>query len=74
MDHSLTWINEQWRVHCVSLTMCALGEDRIMLGTDYPFPLGEVLISDTFPGKVITQSKFSETIQVIHKDYKIIYE
>jgi len=47
----------------LKLLVDVIGEDRIMLGTDYPFPLGEVLISDTFPGKVITQSKFSETIQ-----------
>ena len=29
-----------------------IGEDRVILGTDYPFPLGEVQIVDTWPGKV----------------------
>jgi len=36
-----------------------IGEDRVILGTDYPFPLGEVQIVDTWPGKVISESKFS---------------
>ena len=31
-----------------------IGEDRVILGTDYPFPLGEVQIVDTWPGKVGT--------------------
>ena len=29
-----------------------------MLGTDYPFPLGEVQIVDTYPAKVILESDF----------------
>ena len=36
-----------------------VGEDRVMLGTDYPFPLGEVRIVDTWPGKAIQQAAFS---------------
>jgi len=36
-----------------------IGEDRVILGTDYPFPLGEVQIVDTWPGKVIAESDFS---------------
>ena len=40
-----------------------MGEDRVLLGTDYPFPLGEVLIADTFPGKVIEQSHFSPDVK-----------
>ena len=38
-----------------------MGEDRVILGTDYPFPLGEILISDTYPGKVIKESQFSSS-------------
>ena len=41
------------------LLVDVMGEDRVILGTDYPFPLGEVLIADTFPGKVIDESQFS---------------
>ena len=33
-----------------------VGEDRVLLGTDYPFPLGEVRILDTYPGKVILEN------------------
>jgi len=40
-----------------------IGEDRVMLGTDYPFPLGEVLIADAYPGKVIKESEFSPHIK-----------
>ena len=32
-----------------------MGEDKVMLGTDYPFPLGE-----NTPGKLIMESNFSE--------------
>ena len=39
-------------------------QDRVMLGTDYPFPLGEVLIADAYPGKVIKESEFSPHIKV----------
>ena len=35
-----------------------------MLGTDYPFPLGEVKIVDTYPGKVVLESRHSESIKV----------
>ena len=35
-----------------------------MLGTDYPFPLGEVRICDTWPGKVVEQSKYSDSVKV----------
>jgi len=31
----------------------------VILGTDYPFPLGEVQIVDVWPGKVIAESDFS---------------
>ena len=43
----------------LELLVEVMGEDRVILGTDYPFPLGEILISDTYPGKVIQESKFS---------------
>ena len=47
-----------------------IGEDRVMLGTDYPFPLGEVQILDTYPGKVITDNDaLSEKTKV--KNYLI---
>ena len=39
-------------------------QDRVMLGTDYPFPLGEVLISDTYPGKVVQEADFSPHVKV----------
>ena len=48
----------------LELLVDVIGEDRIMLGTDYPFPLGEVKIVDTFPGKVVQESRFSENIKV----------
>jgi aminocarboxymuconate-semialdehyde decarboxylase len=35
-----------------------MGDDKIMLGTDYPFPLGE-----NTPGKLITESNFSDEIK-----------
>jgi aminocarboxymuconate-semialdehyde decarboxylase len=35
-----------------------MGEDRIMLGSDYPFPLGELT-----PGKLITDSNFDEEVK-----------
>jgi len=37
------------------LLLDVIGEERVIFGTDYPFPLGEVLISDTYPGKVIQE-------------------
>ena len=37
----------------ISSDLKVIGEDRVILGTDYPFPLGEVQIVDTWPGKVI---------------------
>ena len=37
---------------------------QVMLGTDYPFPLGEVRICDTWPGKVVEQSKYSDSVKV----------
>jgi len=40
------------------LLLDVIGEDRVMLGTDYPFPLGEVQIVDTYPAKVILESDF----------------
>ena len=36
----------------ISSDLKVIGEDRVILGTDYPFPLGEVQIVDTWPGKV----------------------
>ena len=38
-----------------------IGEDRVILGTDYPFPLGEVQIVDTWPGKVRTKITNKQT-------------
>lgn len=35
-----------------------MGEDKVALGTDYPFPLGELE-----PGKLINESKFSDGIK-----------
>ena len=36
----------------ISSDFKVIGEDRVILGTDYPFPLDEVQIVDTWPGKV----------------------
>ena len=47
----------------LELLLEVIGEDRVMLGTDYPFPLGEVKICDTFPGKVVQESRFEESIK-----------
>jgi len=47
----------------LKLLVDVIGEDRVMLGTDYPFPLGEVLIGDTFPGKVVQEADFSPHIK-----------
>jgi len=35
-----------------------MGEDKVMLGSDYPFPLGE-----NHPGKLILDSQFSEEVK-----------
>lgn len=35
-----------------------MGDDKIALGTDYPFPLGELK-----PGKLINESKFSDEVK-----------
>ena len=48
----------------LELLLEVIGEDRVMLGTDYPFPLGEVKIVDTYPGKVVVESKHSDSIKV----------
>ena len=53
----------------LKLLLEVIGEDRVMLGTDYPFPLGEVLIADTFPGKVVTESGLSSNLKV-HTRFK----
>ena len=45
------------------LLLDVVGEDRVMLGTDYPFPLGEVLIADTYPGKVVTEADFDKKLK-----------
>jgi len=47
----------------LKLLVDVIGEDRVMLGTDYPFPLGEVLIADAYPGKVIKEADFSNHIK-----------
>ena len=47
----------------LELLLEVMGEDRVMLGTDYPFPLGEVKIVDTWPGKVVEESKYSKKIK-----------
>ena len=46
-------------------------KDRVILGTDYPFPLGEVYgFAGAYPGKVVeTQTGFDEEL----KD-KILYK
>ena len=44
---------------CSLSTVKVMGEDRVMLGTDYPFPLGEVRIVDTYPGKVIAKDSLT---------------
>jgi len=41
-------------VNALKLLVDVIGEDRIILGTDYPFPLGEVTgYADAYPGKAI---------------------
>merc|ERR1712110_1046869 len=47
----------------LELLLEVMGEDKVMLGTDYPFPLGEVKIVDTWPGKVVQESKYSQRIK-----------
>lgn len=39
----------------LALLVDVMGEERVMLGSDYPYPLGEIKI-----GKLIRQSKFAE--------------
>ena len=47
--------------HAMNLLIDKLGKDKIMLGTDYPFPLG-----DLEPGKIIESSDYSkETKEMI---------
>ncbi|KAM7302038.1 2-amino-3-carboxymuconate-6-semialdehyde decarboxylase [Ixodes scapularis] len=43
----------------LQLLVDTLGEDKVMLGSDYPFPLGEA----DLPGRLIEESSFSETIK-----------
>lgn len=43
----------------LDLLIKVIGEDRIMLGTDYPFPLGELS-----PGSLIESSDFDQSIKV----------
>ena len=41
----------------LKLLIKVVGEDRIMLGTDYPFPLGEVTgFAGAFPGRTICET------------------
>lgn len=41
----------------LKLLVDIIGEDRVMLGSDYPFPLGEVTgFGSAYPGKVIDES------------------
>lgn len=49
---------------CLRYLVNLLGEDRVCLGTDYPFPLGEVSAVGNPPGTVIRQAYSDErTIQ-----------
>jgi aminocarboxymuconate-semialdehyde decarboxylase len=45
-------------VHALQYMAKVMGEDKICMGSDYPFPLGEAL-----PGKLIGESGFSPEIQ-----------
>lgn len=47
----------------LELLVDVIGEDRVIFGTDYPFPLGEVLIADTYPGKVIKELEISKKLK-----------
>lgn len=47
----------------LKLLVDIMGEDKVIFGTDYPFPLGEVLISDTYPGKAVLDSGFSHRLK-----------
>ena len=39
-------------------------QDRVILGTDYPFPLGEVHgFAGAYPGKVIQEMKYDEKLK-----------
>lgn len=41
----------------LKLLVDVIGEDRVMLGTDYPFPLGEVTgFGGAFPGKAVLET------------------
>ncbi|XP_033762276.1 2-amino-3-carboxymuconate-6-semialdehyde decarboxylase-like [Pecten maximus] len=42
----------------LKLLVNVIGEDKVMLGSDYPFPLGE-----HHPGKLIEEMKFDDTIK-----------
>lgn len=46
--------NEEMLKYCINL----VGENRIVLGSDYPFPLGELEFGH-YPGKLIEESKLS---------------
>jgi aminocarboxymuconate-semialdehyde decarboxylase len=40
----------------LKLLINVMGEDKVMLGTDYPFPLGEVSgFAGAYPGKTICE-------------------
>ena len=41
----------------LKLLLKKMGKDRIILGSDYPFPLGEI----DYPGRVVELSDFTET-------------
>ncbi|KAG0433059.1 hypothetical protein HPB47_020267 [Ixodes persulcatus] len=45
----------------LKLLVDTLGEDKVMLGSDYPFPLGEA----DLPGRLIEESSFGETIKML---------
>jgi len=48
----------------LDLLVHVLGRDRVMLGTDYPFPLGEVTgFAAARPGKAVEESALNDEVK-----------
>ena len=55
----------------LELLVDVIGEDRIMLGTDYPFPLGEVKIVDIMR-QILNRISFEKIIFLKFEEFSII--
>ncbi len=65
-----TFVGKFWTdslVHdprALRLLLDVIGEDRVMLGTDYPFPLGEVSgFAGAYPGKAVEEAGVSKEVR-----------